>query len=87
MNSRILAVAAASMMTVVGLLGAPSASADPTPTPSPAPSGGYQDHPNPLSCSDAWDFHRCLATHGADKGQPPPYLIHTASPAWTGAGR
>lgn len=47
----------------------------------------YSKHPNPLSCSDAWDFHRCLATHGADKGQPPPYLIHTASPAWTGAGR
>lgn len=84
-NARILAATAASAL-VVGLLAAPSAMADPTPSP-PTP-GGYQEHPNPLSCSDAWDFAKCLDTHGRDKGQPPWYLqTHTASPAWTGTGR
>ncbi|MDM3948241.1 hypothetical protein [Mycobacteroides abscessus] len=79
-------ILAASAALVVGLLSAPLAGADPTP--SPTPSGGYQDHPNPTSCADAWDFHRCLESHGKDMGEPPWYLqTHTASPAWTGEGR
>lgn len=82
MNARIFAVAST---LAVGLLTAPLAGADPTPSP-PTP-GGYQDHPNSLSCSDAWDFHRCLDTHGKDKGAPPWYLTHSASPGLTGAGR
>lgn len=84
MNARILAVASA---VAVGLLGAPLAGADPTPTP-PTP-GGYQDHPNPTSCADAWDFDLCRATHGKDKGSPPWYLqTHSASPGLTeGQGR
>ncbi|SIE96586.1 hypothetical protein [Mycobacteroides abscessus] len=82
-NARILAASAA---LTVGLLSAPLAGADPTSTP-PTP-GGYQDHPNPLSCSDAWDFDKCRATHGADKGAPPWYLTHSASPGLTeGQGR
>ncbi|MBN7524322.1 hypothetical protein I3U46_08385 [Mycobacteroides abscessus subsp. massiliense] len=83
-NTRI-AVAAASALAV-GLLAAPLAGADPTPTP-PTP-GGYQDHPNPLSCADAWDVAQCTATHGKDKGSPPWYLqTPSASPGLTGAGR
>lgn len=82
MNARIFAAAST---LAVGLLGAPLAGADPTPSPTP---GGYQDHPNPLSCSDAWDFDKCRATHGKDKGAPPWYLqIPSASPGLTGAGR
>lgn len=48
----------------------------------------YTKHHDPSkTCSDAWDVPRCTETHGADKGEPPPYLTHTASPAWTGTGR
>lgn len=48
----------------------------------------YKNSPNPLSCADAWDFDKCIATGGKDKGQPPWYLqTHSASPAWTGTGR
>lgn len=84
MKNRILAVAASTL--TVGLLAAPLAGADPTPSPTP---GGYQDHPNPLSCSDAWDFDKCRATGGADKGSPPWYLQGaSASPGLTeGQGR
>ncbi|CPS10920.1 Uncharacterised protein [Mycobacteroides abscessus subsp. abscessus] len=78
MKNRILA--AASTLAMVGLVSAPLAGADPTPSPTP---GGYQDHPNPTSCADAWDFHRCAETHGADKGAPPWYLTHSASPGLT----
>lgn len=69
----------------VGLLAAPSALADPTPTPSP---GGYSPTAIPgYSCRDAWDFHKCIASAGKDLGAPPAYLVHSASPAWTGGGR
>lgn len=79
MNARILAASAA---LTVGLLAAPAALADPTPTPSP---GGYSPVRIPgYSCADAWDFDRCIASAGKDMGQPPSYLTHTASPAWTG---
>ncbi|SLH96918.1 Uncharacterised protein [Mycobacteroides abscessus subsp. abscessus] len=82
-HTRILAATAASVM--VGLLAAPVALADPTPP--PVPGHGYSPTPIPgYSCSDAWDFQRCIATGGKDMGAPPPYLIHTASPAWTGGG-
>lgn len=48
----------------------------------------YSKHPNPLSCADAWDFDECTTTGGRDKGQPPSYLTHTASPGVTeGQGR
>lgn len=83
-NTRILAAVAASVATV-GLLAAPTALADPTPTPTPARPGGYSPTRIPgYSCVDAWDFQRCIATSGKDMGEPPAYLIHTASPAWTG---
>lgn len=47
----------------------------------------YRNSPNPLSCADAWDFKACVATGGAEKGQPPSYLTHSASPGMTGEGR
>lgn len=43
----------------------------------------YRSSPNPLSCADAWDVAKCTATGGRDKGQPPPYLTHSASPGLT----
>lgn len=84
-KNRILAATVAST-AVVGLLAAPAALADPlTPTPSP---GGYSPTRIPgYSCVDAWDFDRCIDSGGKDMGEPPAYLIHTASPAWTGGGR
>ncbi|SKL36457.1 Uncharacterised protein [Mycobacteroides abscessus subsp. abscessus] len=81
-NTRILAATAASLVAV-GLLAAPAALADPTP--SPTPSGDYSPVRIPgFSCVDAWDFDTCIASAGKDLGQPPAYLVHTASPAWTG---
>lgn len=47
----------------------------------------YSKHPNPKSCADAWDVQRCTATGGKDKGSPPWYLTHSASPGLTGEGR
>lgn len=48
---------------------------------------GYTKHHNPLSCSDAWDFDKCIATGGKDKGVFP-YETHSASPGLTeGQGR
>lgn len=49
----------------------------------------YTKHHDPSkTCSDAWDFKACVATGGADKGQPPSYLTHSASPGLTeGQGR
>ncbi|SHO82649.1 hypothetical protein [Mycobacteroides abscessus] len=39
------------------------------------------------TCSDAWDFDKCIATDGKDKGTFP-YETHTASPGVTeGQGR
>lgn len=46
----------------------------------------YRNSPNPMSCADAWDFDKCIATGGRDKGVFP-YETHTASPGMTGAGR
>ncbi|SKU64754.1 Uncharacterised protein [Mycobacteroides abscessus subsp. massiliense] len=84
MNARILAAIAA---LTVGLLVAPTALADPSPTPSPG-AGEYSPVRIPgYSCVDAWDFDRCIASDGKDMGQPPAYLIHSASPIWTGQGR
>lgn len=40
----------------------------------------YRNSPNPLSCADAWDLAKCTATGGKDKGSPPWYLTHSASP-------
>ncbi|PVA22683.1 hypothetical protein DDJ61_03275 [Mycobacteroides abscessus] len=69
-------------LVAVGLLGAPSALADPTPTP-----GGYSPTRIPgYSCVDAWNFDKCIDSGGKDMGQPPAYLTHSASPAWTGGG-
>lgn len=51
---------------------------------------GYTKHHDPSkTCADAWDVAKCIATHGADKGQPPPWYPQTpsASPGLTGAGR
>ncbi|KPG17646.1 MULTISPECIES: hypothetical protein [Mycobacteriaceae] len=85
MKKNLILAAVAASAAAVGLLTAPLAGADPTPTPTP---GGYQDHPNPKSCADAWDFDLCRATHGKDMGQPPSYIhVPSASPVWTGAGR
>ncbi|WP_131822555.1 hypothetical protein [Mycobacteroides chelonae] len=80
MNARILAAMAAAL--TVGLLAAPAALADPN----PGPTGpGYSPTPIPgYSCSDAWDFNLCIESGGKELGAPPPYLIHTASPVWTG---
>lgn len=48
----------------------------------------YTKHHDPSkTCSDAWDVPRCTETHGADKGEPPSYLTHSASPGMTGEGR
>ncbi|SIG37508.1 Uncharacterised protein [Mycobacteroides abscessus subsp. abscessus] len=47
---------------------------------------GYTKHHDPLSCSDAWDFEKCIETGGRDKGAFP-YETHTASPGMTGEGR
>lgn len=49
----------------------------------------YTKHHDPSkTCADAWDFKACVATGGADKGQPPSYLTHSASPGLTeGQGR
>lgn len=50
----------------------------------------YTKHHDPSkTCADAWDSRQCIATHGADKGQPPPWYPQTpsASPGLTGAGR
>ncbi|WP_157931806.1 hypothetical protein [Mycobacteroides abscessus] len=78
-------IAALAASVVVGLLAAPAALADP-PTPTPSP-GGYSPVRIPgYSCVDAWDFDLCIASAGKDMGQPPSYLTHTASPAWTGGG-
>lgn len=46
----------------------------------------YSKTSNPKSCADAWDFQRCIATGGRDKGTFP-YETHTASPGLTGTGR
>ncbi|SLI41298.1 Uncharacterised protein [Mycobacteroides abscessus subsp. massiliense] len=43
----------------------------------------YSKTHDPKSCADAWDFDKCTTTGGRDKGQPPPYLTHTASPGLT----
>lgn len=43
----------------------------------------YRNGPNPLSCSDAWDFDKCISTGGKDKGTFP-YETHSASPGLTG---
>ncbi|MBN7483685.1 hypothetical protein [Mycobacteroides abscessus] len=84
-NIRILAALAAST-AVVGLLAAPAALADPTP--SPAQPGGYSPVRIPgYSCVDAWDFDKCISSGGKDMGEPPAYLVHSASPLWTGQGR
>lgn len=84
MKKNIIATMVASTVAV-GLMGAPAALADPTP---PVPGhGDYSPTPIPgYSCSDAWDFDKCIASDGKDLGQPPAYLVHTASPAWTGGG-
>ena len=85
MKIRILAATAAAF--TVGLLAAPTALADPPPPPVPV-HGDYSATPIPgYSCAAAWDFHKCIATKGADMGAPPWYLTHSASPAWTGGGR
>ncbi|SID53550.1 Uncharacterised protein [Mycobacteroides abscessus subsp. abscessus] len=80
MKNKFVAATAAAIM--VGLMGAPAALADPN----PGPTGpGYSPTPIPgYSCSDAWDFDKCIASGGKDMGTPPWYLIHTASPAWMG---
>lgn len=83
MKNIIAALSATTM--AVGLVAAPSTLADPTPSPSP---GGYSPTAIPgYSCRDAWDFDKCIASAGKDLGQPPAYLIHSASPLWKGQGR